>query len=495
VIREAAGAVAVTCFLAVPGQAAERPRLRDLGVEPGILEPGPLNAITDVAGVRVGHRTLTEGEGIRTGVTAIVPHDGNVFQSKVPAAVFPANAYGKAAGLLQVQELGNLETPIVLTNTLCVGTVVQAVVDWTLRQPGNEEVRSVNAVVGETNDGYLNDIRTCAVRPLDVFLAIEEADGGPVAEGSVGAGNGTSAFGFKGGIGTASRVLPESGGGFTVGALVQTNFGGVLTIDGMRVGEALGRHSLRDSLEDGGSCMIVLATDAPLSPRNLERMAQRAVLGLARTGSFMSSGSGDFVIAFSTRNPVSNRPLDSTREEELMYNEFTSPLFLATVEAVEEAVLNSIVTATTVTGRDGNTREAIPLERLTGMIAAREGTMAREEHDRRVDYVEFPVTDLGAAKGFYGSVFGWKFQDWGPDYASFEDGRLTGGFRLTDEVTRGGPLVIIYAVDLEAVEASVRAKGGTIVREIFGFPGGRRFHFTDPSGNELAVWSDQGLEE
>ena len=486
--------MALICFVTGLGQAEERPRLRDLGVEPGILQPGPLNAITDVEGVRVGHRTLIEGQGIRTGVTAIVPHDGNVFQWKVPAAVFPANAFGKAAGFLQVQELGNLETPIVLTNTLCVGTAVQAVADWTLRQPGNEEVESVNAVVGETNDGYLNDIRTCAVRPLDVFLAIEEAESGPVPEGSIGAGTGTEAFGFKGGIGTASRVLPESHGGYTVGALVQSNFDGVLMIDGLRVGETLGRHSFRDVVEESdGSCMIVLATDAPLSPRNLERMASRAVMGLARTGSIMANGSGDFVIAFSTRNPVPNEELYATRSEELLYNEFTSPLFLATVEAVEEAVLNSILKATTVTGRDGNTREAIPIDRLVEMMEREEESMGQEEHDKRVDYVEFKVTDLEAAKAFYSGAFGWKFQDWGPEYASFEDGRLTGGFHLSDEVTRGGPLVIIYGVDLEAVAAGVRNNGGTIVQEIFSFPGGRRFHFTDPSGNELAVWSDQGL--
>ena len=492
--RGTTGAVAILFCVAGLAQADERPRLRDLGVEPGILQPGPLNAITDVDGVRVGHRTLIEGEGIRTGVTAIVPHDGNVFQWKVPAAVFPANAFGKAAGFLQVQELGNLETPIVLTNTLCVGTVVQAVADWTLRQPGNEEIQSVNAVVGETNDGYLNDIRTCAVRPLDVFLAIEEAEDGPVPEGSVGAGVGTTAFGFKGGIGTASRVLPESLGGFTVGALVQSNFGGVLTVDGIRVGEAFGHFSYQRAIEEsGGSCMIVLATDAPLSPRNLERMAARAVMGLARTGSFMSNGSGDFVIAFSTRNPVPNEAMDGIRSEEILHNDFTSPLFLATVEAVEEAVLNSILKATTVTGRDGNTGEAIPIGPLVEMIGSREGTMGQEEHDKRVDYIEFKVTDLGAAKAFYSSAFGWKFQDWGPDYSSFEDGRLAGGFHLSEEVARGGPLVIIYAVDLEAVAAGVRANGGTIVKEIFSFPGGRRFHFTDPSGNELAVWSDQGI--
>jgi D-aminopeptidase len=488
--------ISLICCLPCFAQEVDLPRVRDLGIEPGILQPGPLNAITDVEGVRVGHRTLIEGEGIRTGVTAIVPHDRNVFQWKVPAAVFPANAFGKAAGFLQVQELGNLETPIVLTNTLCVGTAVQAVVDWTLRQPGNEEVRSVNAVVGETNDGYLNDIRTCAVRPLDVFLAIEESEGGPVPEGSVGAGTGTTAFGFKGGMGTSSRVLPESLGGFTVGALVQSNFGGILTMDGLRVGEAFGQFSFRDAVQTSdGSCMIVLATDAPLSPRNLERLAARAVMGLARTGSFMSNGTGDFVIAFSTQNPVPYDESYTTRNEELLYNDFTSPLFLATVEAVEEAVLNSILRATTVTGRDGNTREAIPLDRLVEMIEGREGSMGQEEHDKRVDYVEFKVTDLEAAKAFYSGAFGWKFQDWGPDYASFEDGRLAGGFHLSEEVIRGGPLVIIYAVDLEAVEAGVRRNGGTIVQEIFSFPGGRRFHFTDPSGNELAVWSDQGLED
>ena len=241
--------------------------------------------------------------------------------------------------------------------------------------------------------------------------------------------------------------------------------------------------------------MIVLATDAPLSPRNLERMASRAVMGLARTGSFMSNGTGDFVIAFSTENPVPYEELYSTRSDELLYNDFTSPLFLATVEAVEEAVLNSILKATTVTGRDGNTREAIPVERIGPLLKAGEGTMGQEQHDKRVDYVELPITDMQAAKDFYSAVFGWKMQDWGPDYTSFEDGRLAGGFRLEEEVTRGGPLVVIYAVDLEAVAASVRANGGAVVQEIFSFPGGRRFHFTDPSGNELAVWSDQDIEE
>jgi len=286
-------------------------------------------------------------------------------------------------------------------------------------------------------------------------------------------------------------VLPDDLGGYTVGALVQSNFGGVLMVDGLRVDEAMGRAPFDSS---DGSCMIVLATDAPLSPRNLERMAARAVMGLARTGSFMSNGSGDFVIAFSTRNPVPYDEIYTTRTEELLYNDFTSPLFLATVEAVEEAVLNSLLKATTVTGHLGHTREAFPVEVLSEMLASQiqtEDDMGQEEHDKRLDYIEFPTIDIEAAKAFYSTVFGWKTQDWGPDYSSFEDGRLTGGFRKEDEVTRGGVLVVIYAVDLEAVEAAVRANGGTILQEIFSFPGGRRFHFADPSGNELAVWSDK----
>jgi len=491
-VRHIAIGVLLLAFGPVIAGSAERPRARDLGLEPGVLEPGPLNAITDVEGVRVGQRTLVEGTTIRTGVTAVVPVDGNLFQSKVPAAVWPANAFGKAAGFLQVQELGNVETPIVLTNTLCVGTAVQAVVDWTLQQPGNEDVRSVNAVVGETNDGFLNDIRTCAVRPLDVVLAIEEATPGTVQEGSVGAGTGTSLFGWKGGIGTASRVLPEERGGYTVGALVQANFGGILTVDGLPVGEAMGRVPFGGADSgSGGSCMIVLATDAPLSARNLERMAKRAALGLARTGSFLDNGSGDFVIAFSTARRVGHNARTEVHDEPSLTNDAMSPLFLATVETVEEAVLNSLFRATTVTGFEGHTREAFPVEIVQAMMGGGETTVGQEEHDRRIDYIELPTTDMAATKAFYSDVFGWKMQDWGPDYASFEDGRLAGGFRKEAGVVRGGPLVIVYAVDLEAVAASVRRHGGTIVKEIFRFPGGRRFHFTDPSGNELAVWSDR----
>jgi D-aminopeptidase len=360
-----------------------RPRLRELGIATGILEPGPLNAITDVRGVRVGHTTLVEGESVRTGVTVILAHGGNLFQEKVPAAVFAANAFGKAAGFLQVRELGTLETPVVLTNTLCVGAAVQAAVDWTLAQPGNEDVRSVNAVVGETNDGYLNDIRHCAVAAEHVTAAIETAATGPVEEGSVGAGTGTSAFGWKGGIGTSSRALPETLGGYTVGALVQSNFGGVLTIDGLRVGERVGRYSFQGELEEGGkasktepeddgSCMIVLATDAPVSPHHLERMARRAVMGLARTGSFMHHGSGDFVVAFSTRNPEPYRKPAPTATVELLYGDSVSPLFLATVEAVEEAVLNSLLKATTVKGHGPHPVEALPLAPLRQMIDERQ---------------------------------------------------------------------------------------------------------------------------
>lgn len=362
-------AVLVVPFLAL-ADPAPRPRLRDLGVEPGIFPPGPLNAITDVEGVRVGHQTLIRGDSVRTGVTAILPHDGNLFQRKTPAAVYVGNGFGKAAGFLQVQELGNLETPIVLTNTLAVGTAIEAVVAWTLEQPGNQEVRSVNAVVGETNDGTLNDIRGRHVTIADVRAAITAARGGPVEEGAVGAGTGTVAFGWKGGIGTSSRVIPKTLGGYTVGALVQSNFGGILTIDGVPVGEKLGQFSFKENLEkrESGSCMMVLATDAPLSSRNLERLAKRAVLGLARTGSFLSNGSGDFVIAFSTKNLVPFEPKEKTLAVEELTNDAMSPLFLAAVEAVEEAVYNSLLKATTVTGYQGHRVEALPVDRVRELL-------------------------------------------------------------------------------------------------------------------------------
>ncbi len=364
-------------LVAAAAPEAARPRLRDLGVAPGIFPPGPLNTITDVAGVRVGHRTLRRGKDVRTGVTVILPHTGNLFMRKTPAGVHVGNGFGKAAGFLQVMELGHIETPIVLTNTLSVGVAIDAVVSWTIARPGNEAVRSVNAVVGETNDGRLNDIRGRHVTTQDVLAAIEAASDGPVEEGSVGAGTGTVAFGWKGGIGTASRRLPAALGGWTVGVLVQSNFDGVLSVDGIPAGRALGRHPYRDQAaprDDAppdGSCMIVIATDAPLDARTLERIAHRGILGLARTGGFMSHGSGDFVIAFSTANLEPHDAGTAPRRVEILGHEALSPIFLAAVEGVEEAVLNSLLKATTTTGRQGHRAEAIPIDPLRALIEAR----------------------------------------------------------------------------------------------------------------------------
>lgn len=366
-------------FVAVHGSFAvaqdPRPRLRDLGVRTGTLEPGPLNSITDVTGVMVGHTTIVAGDNIRTGVTAIRPHPGNLFQHKVRAGVFVANAFGKSAGLLQVRELGTIETPIVLTNTLNVGTAIQAITRWTIDQPGNESVRSVNSVVGETNDGFLNDIRGQHVSEKDVVNAIKNATGGAVLEGSVGAGTGTMALGFKGGIGTASRKLPAAQGGYTVGALVQSNFGGELTIAGVPVGKRIrslppgnNRSGQHDPTEEFGSIMIILATDAPLSDRNLGRLAFRAVGGLSRTGASLSNGSGDFVIAFSTSNLVEHSPDRAVSDVSELHNDRVSPLFLAAIEAVEEAILNSLLKATTVRGVEGHTGHAIPVDSLLQII-------------------------------------------------------------------------------------------------------------------------------
>jgi D-aminopeptidase len=349
----------------------ERARARDLGVAPGVLAPGPLNAITDVSGVRVGHVTLIEGESVRTGATAILPHGGNLFSDKVPAGVFVANGFGKTVGLTQIEELGEIETPIVLTNTLAVSRGMEAVIGWTLDQPGNEAVRSVNAVVGETNDGRLNDIRGRALTAGQIRTAIETAAEGPVEEGAVGAGTGTVAFGYKGGIGTSSRALPRSLGGWTVGVLVQSNYGGVLSIDGARVGEALGSHYLRGDLERGdpspdGSIMIVVATDAPLSDRNLSRLAYRATAGLARTGASFTNGSGDYVIAFSTAEGVRRTPArraEATAYPELA-NDTVSPLFQAVAEAAEEAIYNSMFMAGTMSSTDAVTGEAVTVEAL-----------------------------------------------------------------------------------------------------------------------------------
>lgn len=338
---------------------ASQPRARDLGLMVGILPPGPLNAITDVAGVRVGHTTVIEGDAVRTGVTAIVPHGGNVFHDRVPAAIYVGNGFGKLLGVTQVRELGELETPILLTCTLCVWKAADAMVDSLLARPDMQDVRSINPVVGETNDGFLNDIRARPLRHEHVLEALATASTGPVAEGAVGAGAGTRAFGWKGGIGTSSRVLPASLGGYTVGVLIQSNFGGVLTINGAPVGRELGQYAFQHALGDSadGSIMMVVATDAPLRARNLERLAKRALTGLARTGASMTNGSGDYVIAFSITGA----------SEPLVPNGRMSPLFQAVAEATEEAVYNSLFRATTVHGHRG-TSQALPLDRTIEIL-------------------------------------------------------------------------------------------------------------------------------
>lgn len=357
-----------------------RPRAREVGVSVGVLPTGTLNAITDVDGVLVGHTTLIRGDNIRTGVTAILPHGGNMFREKVPGAVFVGNGFGKLAGSTQVNELGEIETPILLTSTLSVPRVADFVMDYMLALPGNEDVQSINPLVAETNDGYLNDIRGRHISRDDVFAAIKGAKGGAVAEGSVGAGTGTIAFGFKGGIGTASRKLPQRLGGFTVGVLVQTNYGGVLSINGAPVGRELGRYYLKDEVTErdrqqnnpDGSVIIVIATDAPLDARNLRRMAARAMMGLARTGAAGSSGSGDYAIALSTSPDVRIKPLsqnerNTPRNLKSLSNDATSPLFLAVIEATEEAIYNSLFKATTTSGR-GRTVEALPLDRTIDIL-------------------------------------------------------------------------------------------------------------------------------
>lgn len=370
-----------------------RIRARELGIAPGILSSGSLNAITDVQGVRVGHFTLIEGDDIRTGATTILPHGGNLFQEKVPAGVAVGNGFGKMMGSTQLQELGEIETPIVLTNTLAVPRAADAILDWTLAQPDNEDVRSINPVVGETNDGYLNNIRRRVLIADMIRSAIETAESGPVAEGNVGAGTGTVAFGWKGGIGTSSRLLPENLGGWSVGVLVQSNFGGVLQILGVPVGQQLGQYYLKDKLapdntstplsnrtstslsnrtsmplsnRTDGSIMMIVATDAPLSDRNLTRLAWRAMAGLARTGAAMSNGSGDYAIAFSTaasvwRTPQRRQELSSIFE---LPNDLVSPLFQAVIETTEEAIDNSLCMADSMTGYKGHHVEALPLDIL-----------------------------------------------------------------------------------------------------------------------------------
>ncbi len=351
-----------------------RPRARELGVAPGVFSPGSNNAITDVKGVRVGHATVIQGDSVRTGVTAILPHDGNVFFDRVPAALHVGNGFGKLLGVTQLRELGELETPILLTCTLCVWKAADAMVEWLLEKPRMEGVGSINPVVGETNDGSLNAIRSRPINPADVRRALEGATAGPVEEGAVGAGAGTVAFGWKGGIGTSSRVLPSSLGGYTVGVLVQSNFGGVLQIMGAPIGKELGRYSFRNAGDDDGgdgSIMMVVATDAPLSDRNLERVAARAIMGLSRTGSSASNGSGDYVIAFSTAESVRRQvqPGDDRRQRTTseVVNDAMSALFQGVVEATEEAIYNSMLKAVTVTSR-GRTVEALPLDAVRSIL-------------------------------------------------------------------------------------------------------------------------------
>ncbi len=376
---------------------AQKSRMRDYGIRTGVMKPGHMNAITDVKGVAVGHVTLIEGDSIRTGVTAIIPHPGNIYGEKVPAAFWAGNGYGKLAGTTQIRELGNIETPVVLTNTLSVAAGMEGLITYTLAQNGNENVLSVNAVVGETNDGWLNDIRGRHVTPDHILEALSNAHTGPVQEGNVGAGTGTICFGFKGGIGTSSRVLPDALGGYTVGVLVQTNFGGVLQIDGINVGEKLGKYSYKDQLEAeinlqratpsrvaaiekkeevlvpdaDGSCMIVIITDAPINERNLERLAKRGMMGLARTGGIASNGSGDYVIALSVaqENLVrtgydQNGRVLPVYTANYLHNDQCSPLFMAAIEATEEAILNSLFAAETMTGKYGRTVEALPVDKV-----------------------------------------------------------------------------------------------------------------------------------
>ncbi|MBA3631407.1 MAG: P1 family peptidase [Acidobacteria bacterium] len=367
-----------------------RPRARETGLKIGILPTGVLNSITDVLGVRVGHSTVFRNENIRTGVTAILPHSGNLFQEKVPGAVFVGNGFGKLMGSTQVNELGEIETPILLTSTLSVPRVGDFLLDYMLALPGNESVQSINPLVAETNDGFLNDIRGRHITREDVFAAIKTAQTGKVEEGSIGAGTGTIAFGFKGGIGTASRRLPASLGGYTIGVLVQTNFGGILTIDGAPVGVELGKYYLKDIVEKSenskpkasqnknnindladGSIIIVIATDAPVDARQLKRMAARSMLGLARTGAAATNGSGDYAIAFSTapeariKTSGDNR---TPRDVKLLPNDAMSPLFLAVIEATEEAIYNSLFRATTVMGRENRTVEALPIDKTKEIL-------------------------------------------------------------------------------------------------------------------------------
>ena len=374
--------VVSTCLAMMGAEAMgeDQVRAREIGLAPGVLEPGPLNAITDVAGVRVGQVTLTDpAASIRTGVTAILPHGGDLYADKVPAALAVGNGYGKLMGATQIRELGEIETPVLLTNTMAVPRAADGLLDWTLAQPDHEGIRSLNMVVGETNDSRLNDIRARVVTPAHAVEAIESASGGPVAEGNVGAGNGTVTFGWKGGIGTSSRRLPDALGGWTLGVLVQTNYGGILQMDGLPVGEELGQYYLSDHVANDradGSIMIVLATDAPLSDRNLERLARRTFAGLARTGASITNGSGDYAIAFSTHPDVRRTPQRRSEVSPVadLPNGRMSPLFQAAIETTEEAIYNALLMAEDidypVVGSDAVVH-ALPVERVRAMVEQR----------------------------------------------------------------------------------------------------------------------------
>lgn len=359
-------------FFSLSALAQNQKRARDYGITIGVMAPGKFNSITDVSNVKVGHTTLIKGESVRTGATAIIPHSGNLFQQKVPAAVFVANGFGKLAGSTQIMELGNLETPIVLTNTMNVATAMDALITYSLSQSGNENLRSVNAVVGETNDSFLNDIKGRHVATADVLQALANAKNGIIEEGSVGAGTGTICFGYKGGIGTSSRKLPQSLGGYTVGVLVQTNFGGVLQINGVNIGKELGKFDFSNQLLNNvdGSCMIIVATDAPLDSRNLERLAKRAFLGLGKTGGIASNGSGDYVIAFSTAENlrVAHSPKEKVAQNNTLHNDYTSPIFMAAIEATEEAIINSLFAGKTMKGYKGNVVESLPIEKVLSIL-------------------------------------------------------------------------------------------------------------------------------
>ncbi len=361
--------------LSITFSAFSKGRLRDYGICPGIFQPGKYNAITDVRGVKVGHVTKIEGNDVRTGVTAIIPHEGNLFQKKCPAAIFVANGFGKMAGYTQVEELGNIETPVVMTNTLSVAPAIEGIITYTINQKGNEEVKSVNSIVCETNDGVVNNIRARKITEKDVLQAIKNAKGGPVQEGNVGAGTGTMCFGWKGGIGTSSRVIPEELGGYTVGVLVQTNYGGVLEINGFPIGQKLGQYSFskyvdKNHIQDNpdGSCWMVLITDAPLDSRMLGRLAKRMFMGLAKTGSFASNGSGDYCMAISVYPDNLINENTNCYYPTLLHNKSISPLFEAAVEATEEALWNALFAAEEMTGYQGNTFKAFPVEEAVQLM-------------------------------------------------------------------------------------------------------------------------------